>query len=186
MTIESAEIPMAEIGRVRVVLSEMDWREVLRQSHRYRCWAWSTSQVAAEGLAIAGVARGLVAEALADWRLGPMVDDVALCADELIGNAVTHGREAGHPALSLGLRYFPTSCLFVEVGDPSPEAPLLTWLDPEVDPAAVLFTDGRGLMIVRELADHMWWSRQSTGGKIVYARLDVARHFAPLAGGRRG
>ncbi|WP_370091714.1 ATP-binding protein [Streptacidiphilus sp. MAP12-20] len=113
-----------------------------------------------------------------------MADDVALCVGELMGNALTHGQSAGGPVpVSLGLRYFPTCCLFVEVGDTSTAAPLLTFPDPDSDPAEALLIDGRGLMIVHRMADYLWWRQLPGMGKTVYARLDTPRYFEPLAGG---
>ncbi|WP_051942676.1 ATP-binding protein [Streptacidiphilus rugosus] len=184
MTIESPEIQSASTGRVRVALAEDDWTTTLQQRHWYRCWAWRSA-----GSEVAGIARGLAAETLADWRLGPMSDDVKLCVSELVGNALLHGQSdpASHDAwstpLSLGLRYFPSTCLMVEVGDSSVAPPLWTWLDPEIDPGEALFADGRGLMILREIADRVWWRCHPGAGKTVYARLDTPRYFeAPVCG----
>ncbi|WP_042434640.1 ATP-binding protein [Streptacidiphilus anmyonensis] len=181
-TMMSADFPK----RARTALPELDWTQALQQQHRYRCWVWSASDLATVGLALARIARGLALEAVLDWCLEPLADDTALCVAELIGNAMTHGcREGHHPALSLGLRYFPTCCLLLEVGDPNPAPPLLP-SGAQLETSDNMPTDGRGLVIIRELADHLWWRRQGSGGKIVYARLDTPRYFAPLAGGHRG
>ncbi|MBF9071492.1 ATP-binding protein [Streptacidiphilus fuscans] len=164
---------------MRIPLPVLDWTEVLQQRHRYRSWVWRRP-----GLNVAGIARQVAVEAVADWRLSPMADDVALCVGELMGNALTHGQSGGWPLpVSLGLRYFPTCCLFVEVGDTSTAAPLLTAPGRDSDPAEALLMDGRGLMIVQRIADHLWWRQLSGLGKTVYARLDTPRYFEPLTGG---
>jgi anti-sigma regulatory factor (Ser/Thr protein kinase) len=164
--------------RLRMALPEYDWHTAVQQRHEYRCWVW----VDGESWDVAA-ARSVAVEALSDWRLGPMADDVALCVSELVTNALVHAQPAV-PSLSnqvcLGLRYFPTSCVFVEVGDCDPRPPLL----PPVgyDPLNVLaLLGGRGLLIVRELADMVWWQREEGGGKFVFARLNTRRYF-----GRQG
>jgi anti-sigma regulatory factor (Ser/Thr protein kinase) len=125
-------------------------------------------------------------ETLWDWQLGPLADDVTLCVSELITNAVMHGQRGGElePA-SLGLRYFPTACLFVEVADTSEAPPVIRRVADGHEAPSELGLDGRGLLLVKRLSDHLWWRRLPGGGKAVYARLDTPRYFAPL-GGRCG
>jgi len=164
--------------RLRMALPEFDWRTTVQQRHEYRCWVWLDGEpwdvVAARSVAV---------EALTDWRLGPMTDDVALCVSELVTNALLHACPVVSSAptqVSLGLRYFPTSCVFVEVGDCDPRPPLLPLTgDGPLDALELL--GGRGLLIVRELADMVWWQRTEGGGKFVFARLNTRRYF-----GRQG
>jgi anti-sigma regulatory factor (Ser/Thr protein kinase) len=110
-----------------------------------------------------------------------MADDVALCVSELVSNAVEHAVASGNPLVPhqvvLGLRYFASSCLFVEVGDCDPRPPLLPAPAADDDPLDLLAVSGRGLVIVGELADAVWWTRRAAGGKYVYARLDTPRYF---------
>jgi anti-sigma regulatory factor (Ser/Thr protein kinase) len=163
-------------------LDEFDWTTALRQQHRYRCWVWRFPR-----LEVAGIARSVALEAVRDWRLGPLADDVAVCVSELITNAMTHGQLHNRRGpVSLGLRYFPTTCLFIEVGDGNEECPVIKQVADCDEALSALASDGRGLLLVQWLSDHVWWCRQRADGKIVYARLDTPRYFAPLAGGRRG
>ena len=162
--------------RLQAALPEREWSGMAQERHRYRGWVWPGSQLSA-----VGAARLVALEALADWRLGPMADDVALCVSELVTNALTHAlvcldRRVPRQVV-LGLRYFPSSCLFVEVGDWDPRPPLLPVVAVDADPLESLALGGRGLLLVCEMADFVWWTRREPGGKYVYARLDTPRYF---------
>lgn len=120
-------------------------------------------------------ARALVTAALADWRMLPLLDDVVLCTSELVSNAAQH---ADRPVvgsvedrqISVGVRCWAWSVLFLEVGDFDRRMPKLAECP---DATAV---DGRGLLIVGKLADRLWWDRAIHGGKVVYARFDLGRY----------
>lgn len=119
-------------------------------------------------------ARAFVTATLADWRLLAILDDAVLCVSELVGNAVQHAVQTvtgpvDDWCVSLGLRCWP-STLLVEVGDSDPRLPC------SEDQPEDLACDGRGLQIVRALTDRLWWERAAPGGKIVYARFDLARY----------
>ena len=82
--------------------------------------------------------------------------------------------------LILTLRAWP-DWLFVEVADTDSSAPTLPAGDclgpdwAEDLPEALLPDHGRGLHLVRSLADHLWWAPREEGGKSVLCRFDLAR-----------
>lgn len=131
--------------------------------------------VRAESRHAARNARALVTAVLADWRMLPLLDDVVLCASELVGNAVQH---ADRPVvgsvedrrISVGVRCWAWSALFLEIGDYDRRMPELA----ECPDAMTL--GGRGLLIVDKLADRLWWERAAHGGKVVYARFGLGRY----------
>ncbi|MCZ2527235.1 ATP-binding protein [Streptomyces sp. HB2AG] len=137
-------------------------------------------------------ARALVAAALADWKLLPLVDDAVMCVAELVGNAARH---AGSPVgigvsdrrVSVGVSCRRYSALFIEVGDDDPRFPVLPGsLPPAEAPCDVtgLEDGGRGLAIVDALADALWWRRTGNGGKVVLCRFDLGRYGCPQKHGR--
>ncbi|MFC7818361.1 ATP-binding protein [Streptomyces sp. NPDC057367] len=110
-----------------------------------------------------GAARDFVVATLSDWGERSRLDDMRLCASELVTNAVIHGAPAGRlvlvrvDSLDDGLR--------LEVHDSGDAAP--TQRTPEE--SAV---DGRGLLIVSATADR-WGVQERTGpGKCVWAAFD--------------
>ena len=119
------------------------------------------------------------------WGIDRLADDVRLCVSELVGNVVLHaitGRrrmEPGHlPLITLTLRSWPR-WLFVEVADEDSDPPTLPLGDgfgPDLAedlPEALLPDHGRGLHIVRTLADGVWWTPGESGGKSVVCRFDL-------------
>ncbi|GAA4204223.1 ATP-binding protein [Actinocatenispora rupis] len=104
-------------------------------------------------------ARGFVADALHDWRLGTRARDITLACHELVANAVLH---AATPVL-VRLRRDPDGVL-VEVADSDPHPPCPRLAD---DP---LSTSGRGLLIVERLS-RRWGVRALPVGKVVWAEL---------------
>ncbi|MBD0745374.1 hypothetical protein BG418_27440 [Streptomyces sp. CBMA152] len=146
-------------------------------------------------------ARRMAVGTLMNWDLGRLAEDVELCVSELVSNVVLHvttGRdpmEPGHrPVVTLTLRSWPR-WLFVEVADEDTDPPTLPLGDgfgPDLAedlPEALLPDHGRGLHIVRTLADGLWWAPDDGGGKSVLCRFDLDRGSggAPstTAGGRR-
>lgn len=122
---------------------------------------------------------------LTSWDLGDLAEDVELCVSELVGNVVLHviadrySAEPGHrPVVTLTLRSWPR-WLFVEVTDEDSDPPTLPLGDgfgPELAedlPEALLPDHGRGLHIVRTLADGLWWTPGERGGKSVFCRFDL-------------
>ncbi|ARQ69283.1 hypothetical protein CAG99_10760 [Streptomyces marincola] len=104
--------------------------------------------------------------ALHEWGLGHLADDVELCLSELVGNAVQHAKgKRGERFVVVALRCS-ERWLIVEVSDQDPTPPTL--------PAAQLplADSGRGLFIVRALADATWWAPRDEGGKTVLCRFD--------------
>ncbi|MBR7673054.1 ATP-binding protein [Streptomyces daliensis] len=92
--------------------------------------------------------RAYVNDAAAQWGLCSLADDLALMADELVGNALEHGEAP----VTLDLRRGPCDVCLV-VTDAGPGRPVLresTWED----------TNGRGIALVSALAEQWgWWRR---------------------------
>ncbi|MFG2149213.1 ATP-binding protein [Streptomyces sp. NPDC048696] len=130
-------------------------------------------------------ARRMAVGTLTSWDLGGLAADVELCVSELVGNVVLHvitdrhPMEPGHrPVVTLALRSWPR-WLFVEVADEDSDPPTLPLGDgfgPDLAedlPEALLPDHGRGLHIVRTLADGLWWVPEEGGGKSVFCRFDL-------------
>nr|WP_188305564.1 ATP-binding protein [Streptomyces sp. CBMA123] len=102
-------------------------------------------------------ARRLVVAILREWEV-PLTEDalqdVELCASEVIANALVHTRER----CVVSVRWC-SGRVRVEVADRCPELPLR-----ERDPEA---TGGRGLLLVEALA-HAWGWRPAGVGKAVW------------------
>ncbi len=104
---------------------------------------------------------------LTEWGHPELADDTALLVSELAGNAVTHGRlrdRLFRVELTLAER-----AVRISVSDPRGERV------PHLRAAADADTFGRGLLIVREIADR-WGVSTLTVGKSVWCELDVVRH----------
>ncbi|QEV64958.1 ATP-binding protein [Streptomyces spectabilis] len=115
--------------------------------------------------AAAGLARQGARGRLAAWRWGGDVDDAVLVVSELVANAARHGRVAGH-CLWLRLAVAEGGCLVVDVSDPVGEFPGFGAGAP-----AVTGEGGRGLLVVRELAQDVGWFPRQGQGKTVRALL---------------
>jgi anti-sigma regulatory factor (Ser/Thr protein kinase) len=133
----------------------------------------------------ARVARQVTALTLDSWGLPELVYDVQLCVSELVGNVRLHAipddglrwSDASR-TLTVTWRKWPGQ-LLVDVADFDSTAPTLPMdelfpADPaEIMSEAVLPAHGRGLNIVRSLADFVWWSSCDGGGKSIYCRFDL-------------
>ncbi|MER6614138.1 ATP-binding protein [Streptomyces xantholiticus] len=130
-------------------------------------------------------ARHMAVGTLRSWELAGLAEDVELCVSELVGNVVLHAINdpnplmPGHrPVVTLTLRSWP-KWLFVEVADEDSDPPTLPLSDgfgPDLAedlPEALLPDHGRGLHIVRTLADGVWWTPGESGGKSVFCRFDL-------------
>ncbi|MFI2188868.1 ATP-binding protein [Streptomyces sioyaensis] len=130
-------------------------------------------------------ARQMVRSTLEEWALGALVDDAELCVSELVGNVIHHAfpddclAVPGAPRrIDVTLRKWP-KWLFLGVTDEDsspPMFPLGEAFSPELVgdlPEAVLPDTGRGLMIVQQLTDGLWWSLEGLGGKTVFCRFDL-------------
>ncbi|GAA5611839.1 ATP-binding protein [Streptomyces platensis] len=130
-------------------------------------------------------ARKLVRSALEDWALGALVDDVVLCASELVGNAVHHAIPDDRLAVPTAARRIDVTLtkwpkwLFLGVTDEDSSPPQFSLgkaSSPELvddPPEPALLDSGRGLRIVQVLADSLWWSPEEVGGKTVFCRFDL-------------
>ncbi|RBM23585.1 ATP-binding protein [Streptomyces sp. PT12] len=137
-------------------------------AHRVR-----SVSVLADHPGAASAARRAARRALVEWGLARLVDDVELVVSELVGNVVQHAKGVpGERVAVLALRTSP-EWLIVEVSDQDPTPPTL--------PAAQLplSDSGRGLFIVRALADATWWAPREPGGKSVLCRFDLDERPLP-------
>jgi serine phosphatase RsbU (regulator of sigma subunit)/CheY-like chemotaxis protein/anti-sigma regulatory factor (Ser/Thr protein kinase) len=106
-----------------------------------------------------GEARHFVVAALADWSVdGRIAQDIVLASDELVTNAIVHGRSP----VDVRLRRTPAH-LFVEVHDG-------TRVLPQQRRPTESSEHGRGLQIVGRLAD-VWGTRPTPQGKAVWCRF---------------
>jgi len=125
---------------------------------------------------IARKARELTRTTLIGWSYPNLIGDVVLMVDELVANAVTHGRAPIRLCLRVEPRAAPgLAVLICEVTDGDPHLPQLSELDHFGD-------GGRGLWIVRHLADDFgaWATPQ---GKVVWFALAMAAEAAPSGDG---
>jgi anti-sigma regulatory factor (Ser/Thr protein kinase) len=107
-------------------------------------------------------ARAFTRQALDNWRLPDLADDVVLAVNELITNAFLHGGEPITLSLELAGRG-----VRIEVSDRSPRMPRT----PAPDHAG---TSGRGLAIVSALSCDWGAERLRAGGKAVWAEFKLA------------
>ena len=105
-------------------------------------------------------ARHFARDCLCRWGLEDQTADVELVVDELVTNAIRHSR--GAVTLSIGRRL---DRIVVQVQDPSPD-------QPEQDTTDVLADNGRGLLLVEEIATG-WGTTPMPDGKRVWAELPV-------------
>ncbi|WP_129309302.1 ATP-binding protein [Streptomyces sp. L2] len=103
---------------------------------------------------------------LGEWGCSELAADAALLVSELSGNAVLHGSVQDR-LFRVELALMP-SAVRIAVTDPKGE--LLP--SPRMAGEAEMF--GRGLLIVREVADR-WGVRELTVGKAVWCELDVGQ-----------
>ncbi|MFD4693768.1 ATP-binding protein [Streptomyces sp. NPDC058463] len=120
-------------------------------------------------------ARLFVRDALEQWGLRSVADEVALVAGELVSNAVCHalptsGEPAARSTAWLGLAR-QDSTLVCAVNDPSPDVPVLRDADESLE-------RGRGLRIINALSSSWGWSRPTSAGKTVWARIPVAQGYS--------
>ncbi|NYI03742.1 ATP-binding protein [Allostreptomyces psammosilenae] len=115
-----------------------------------------------------GAARRLVSDALADWRAPDLLDDVALCATELVTNAIQHG---SRPGRAVHVRLLPLPAaegLRLEVHDTGPALP-------RPCPAGPDDTRGRGLLLVSALSDAWGTEHRPPAGKVVWCEWRAPR-----------
>ncbi|MGW3731202.1 ATP-binding SpoIIE family protein phosphatase, partial [Streptomyces sp. NPDC000851] len=110
-------------------------------------------------------ARNLAACQLTEWGLEGLENATKLIVSELATNALRHGTR------QIGLRLVRHQVLTVEVSDTEAFAP---------PPPRPRPTDenGRGLFLVAKLS-RRWGSRSTSGGKVVWAELDLPRTSGP-------
>ncbi|MGW1992190.1 ATP-binding SpoIIE family protein phosphatase [Embleya sp. NPDC001921] len=107
----------------------------------------------------AGVARKLVREKLAAWRLDDLSDVTELVVSELVGNALRYGIAPGQ------LRLLRHDRLVVEVSDTGPDLP-------QIQHSSLSDEGGRGLQLINMLC-RGWGSCRTPEGKIVWAEQDI-------------
>jgi anti-sigma regulatory factor (Ser/Thr protein kinase) len=109
-------------------------------------------QIPRDPSALAGIRRS-VRETLHGWSLKAEAEDVVLIIDELLVNALIHG--AGEIMLLLAVDEV-TGVLRGEVTDESPSSPAV--LEPGIDQQ-----DGRGMLLVKHLAETWGWQTTADG-----------------------
>ena len=114
-------------------------------------------------------ARRATRDALTAWRLTGLVDSVVLAVSELVTNAVRHGR----PTVFLELLRR-SDRVSVRVHDGDPTEPPGTGGEALSDAES-----GRGLAIVRELADELAVEQVTDDGKIVRVDFDASSARQP-------
>ncbi|MCI3933162.1 ATP-binding protein [Streptomyces sp. AN091965] len=130
--------------------------------------AWSTSYPMTP--AAAALARKGARRRLAAWQWRGDADDAVLVVSELVANAARHGRVTGHH-LWLRLAVTANGGLLVDVSDPVTDFP---GFDGGA-PAAPQGEGGRGLLVVRQLAQKVGWFPRPGQGKTVRALLPPTR-----------
>lgn len=105
-------------------------------------------------------ARRFVDDCLTRWGLSSQSDEIQLVADELVTNAIQHSR--GPVTLAIARRL---DRVVVQVQDPSPETP-------EPESADLLADNGRGLLLVDQIATD-WGSTPTDDGKRVWAEVSL-------------
>lgn len=146
--------------------------------------------VFAESPDCAKAARDMVVSYLRTWGLEHAVDTARLVVSELVGNAVHHAvpdgclaRPGAGRRIDVSLTTWP-ELLFIGVSDEDSNPPELVsgdFVSPELAgefSEALLPDRGRGLLIIQRLADAVWWSPGTKGGKTVFCRLDLERLWA--------
>ncbi|MFF4750623.1 ATP-binding protein [Streptomyces sp. NPDC002514] len=114
-------------------------------------------------------ARHRIRKALADWGItGDIADAVALSANELVTNAVTHCRTSRADVEVTLTRHGPA--LVLEVSDPDRD------LLPRPHDSGPDEECGRGLALVAGLAEE-WGHRQEPDAKCVWARFTVVERL---------
>ncbi|MEV5977252.1 ATP-binding protein [Streptomyces sp. NPDC052114] len=108
----------------------------------------------------AHAAREFVAEALTQWAMTRRLDDIRLCASELVTNALLHGGPAG--SLILVRLELHTTHLLLEVHDAGDGIPKRHKVPDTSD-------DGRGLFLVAAIADDWGVATRQGPGKRVWA-----------------
>jgi anti-sigma regulatory factor (Ser/Thr protein kinase) len=110
-------------------------------------------------------ARRAVRATLLRWRLPALVESCVVAVSELVSNAVRHGL----PPFGLLMR-LRSGNVRIDVNDARPEPLTALGETPQQDPMA---ESGRGLGIVRELADDVGSESVPGDGKNVYASWNV-------------
>lgn len=106
-------------------------------------------------------ARAMVAKALADWGFASLVDDMTLCASEMVTNALN----ARADEIAVRMEWHRRERLIeLSVRDDAPGTP------EQREPTAYDL-EGRGLNIVEALADEWGHRTAEADGKVVWARF---------------
>ncbi|WP_430378809.1 SpoIIE family protein phosphatase [Streptomyces sp. B1-3] len=132
--------------------------------HRPEDASQQVSAVVREYAPVSGAvpdARQLVSEALQEWNLQHLVNDMMLIADEMVANAVRHARTP----LRVELRRAGERVV-LEVTDSSTEEPRLIVSHPGE-------FGHRGIFLVNAIATR-WGTRRIDGGKVVWAEVKAS------------
>jgi len=109
----------------------------------------------------AHTARRAATTAIADWGVQAAVsEDACLVVNELVTNALVHGRSEAHLLLQ-----HDEQCLRVEVADDNTRLPMVAPPDPQS-------LSGRGLLMIASLVK-TWGVERTASGKCVWAELET-------------
>ncbi len=131
----------------------------------------------------ARAAREFTVATLRKWHLEPLIEDAVVIASELATNAIRHGTPAatgdtasdparGRVELSWCRQASRLTCV---ITDPTGAPPAVAAHDPEAE-------SGHGLQIVGALAVAWGWTILGTGGKAVWAALELPGHAGAATG----
>ncbi|MGW5587108.1 ATP-binding protein [Streptomyces sp. NPDC003857] len=141
--------------------------------------------VYAESQDCAKAARDMVGSYLRTWGLSHAIDAAQLVVSELVGNVVHHAvpddtlaQPGAGRRIDVALMTWP-EVLVLGVSDEDstpPDLPPGDFVSPELASGfveALLPDRGRGLLIAQRLAESVWWSPGTRGGKTVWCRFDL-------------
>ncbi|MEU3187921.1 ATP-binding protein [Streptomyces sp. NPDC006923] len=117
--------------------------------------------IAADPAQVAQV-RHTLRDALRDWDMGELAEDMEVIVSELVSNAIRHGSGIG---VGVGLAAQDGLAL-LEVADGTDGQPADRRPEDEDE-------DGRGLLIVRALAKDCGWRTNDRGGTTVWATMPL-------------
>lgn len=149
--------------------------------------------VYAESPDCAKAARDVVGSYLQTWGLVHAVDATQLVVSELVGNVVHHAvpddclaRPGAGRRIDVCLMTWPEVLVLGVTDEDStpPDLPSGDFVSPGLagDFIEALLPDrGRGLLIAQRLAESVWWTPGTRGGKTVWCRFDLDQLRAEYA-----
>ncbi|MFE4173918.1 SpoIIE family protein phosphatase [Streptomyces sp. NPDC056909] len=132
--------------------------------------SWTaTWELPATDPALVADARSLTRRHLAEWQLGDLEIEAEVVVSEMVTNAILHGSGP------IQLRLIRDRVLICEVSDASGS-------QPRQRQACSTDENGRGLFLLTHLCNR-WGSRWTSGGKIIWAEMDLPDRPPPTTAG---